>query len=86
LLEAAELAQRSGMPALALERLETLIQRYPEAELAHNAEVERFRLLASLGRKSEAAAAARQYLKQRPHGFAHAEAESLLETLGTAGP
>ena len=86
LLEAAELAQRSGMPALALERLETLIARYPDAELAHNAEVERFRLLASLGRKSEAVAAARQYIKQRPHGFASAEAESLLETLGTPEP
>jgi len=86
LLEAAELAQRSGMPALALERLETLIARYPDAELAHNAEVERFRLLASLGRKSEAVAAARQYIKQRPHGFAHAEAESLLETLGAPAP
>lgn len=75
LLEGAELARKSGMPALALERLETLVERYPEAELAHNARVQRMRLLASMGRSREATEAARQYLERYPHGFARKEAQ-----------
>jgi hypothetical protein len=75
LLEGAELARKSGMPALALERLDTLIDRYPNAELAHNARVQRMRLLASMGRSREAAQAARQYLELYPHGFARKEAQ-----------
>jgi hypothetical protein len=81
LLEAAELAQKSGLPMLAVQRLEALIARYPDAELAHNARVERFRLLDLAGRHGEAAAAARDYLERHPDGFARGEAERLL-----AGP
>lgn len=83
LLEAAELAQKSGMPALALQRLDALIQRYPEADLAHNARVERFRLLSRMGRRSEAAAAARAYLDRHPSGFARREAQLLLAERST---
>lgn len=79
LLEAAELAQKSGMPRLALERLEALIARYPDAELAHNARVERLRVLRLAGRDVEARAAARDYLERHPDGFARTEAEQLLE-------
>jgi hypothetical protein len=78
LLEAAELAQKSGMPALALERFEVLIARYPEAELAHNARVERFRLLREMGLAREAELAARQYLQSHPNGFAREEAQRLV--------
>jgi hypothetical protein len=78
LLEGAELARKSGMPALALERLQALIDRYPDAELAHNARVQRMRLLASMGRSREAAQAARQYLELYPHGFARQEAQRQL--------
>ena len=78
LLEAAELAQRGGMPALALERLELLIARYPDSELAHNARVERFRLLERSGRHAAAVSAARAYLERYPDGFARQEAESVL--------
>jgi hypothetical protein len=78
LLEAAELAQRSGMPKLAIERLELLIRRYPDSELAHNARVERFRVLERSGRHDEAVGAARAYLERHPHGFAQQEAESLI--------
>jgi TolA-binding protein len=74
------------MPGLALERLDTLIARYPDAELAHNARVERFRLLNGMGRKQEAAAAAREYLKRHPRGFAAAEAQQLLEVRGGRRP
>jgi hypothetical protein len=78
LLEAAELAQKSGMPALALQRLELLLERYPEAELAHNARVERFRLLRGMGLTREAELAARQYLQAHPNGFAREEAQRLV--------
>jgi hypothetical protein len=79
LLESAELAQKSAMPGLALQRLETLIARYPDAELAHNARVERFRILRAMGRESDASAAARVYLERHPDGFARSEAEQLLK-------
>lgn len=78
LLEAAELAQKSGMPALALQRLELLIARYPEAELAHNARVERFRLLRDMGLPRQAEVAARQYMQSHPNGFAREEAQRLV--------
>jgi hypothetical protein len=81
LLEAAELAQKNGMTRLALLRLETLIARYPDAELAHNARVERFRLLRLVGRGDDAVAAARAYLERHPGGFARDEAEHLIESL-----
>ena len=81
LLEAAELAQKGGMLALALDRLDRLIARYPDAELADNARVQRFRVLRLAGRDAEAVAAARDYLEQQPRGFAHAEAEQLIEAL-----
>lgn len=86
LLEAAELARKSGLPALALRRLDELIARYPDAELAHNARVERFRLLGAVGRPREAAAAARDYLQRHPHGFARAEAERWLEASSDGSP
>jgi hypothetical protein len=86
LLEAAELAQKSGLPSLALQRLDTLIARYPDAELAHNARVERFRVLRSAGRDAEAVAAAQAYLERHPGGFARQEAERLIETLSPASP
>ena len=78
LLEAAELAQRGGMPRLAVERLELLIARYPESELAHNARVERFRVLERAGRHDAAVGAARVYLERHPDGFARQEAERLI--------
>ena len=78
LLEAAELAKESGMQELALERLERLLGQYPEAELAHNARVQRMRLLVQMGRDKDAQAAARDYLGRHPQGFARAEALGLL--------
>jgi FecR-like protein len=78
LLEAAELAQKSNMPGLALDRLEALIRRFPESELSHNARVERFRILNAMGKREQAAAAARAYLERHPDGFAREEAERLI--------
>jgi hypothetical protein len=85
LLEGAELARKNGLPALALERLDTLMQRYPEAELAHNARVQRFRLLWSMGRQPDAVRAAREYLERYPHGFAREEAQRYLDADAAAG-
>jgi FecR protein len=86
LFEGAELARKSGMPALALERLDALMQRYPDAELAHNARVQRFRLLWSMGRRAQAVSAARDYLERYPRGFARAEARAYIEAeAGAAG-
>jgi len=79
LLEAAELARKQGLHELALSRLETLIARYSDAELAQNARVERFRVLHEMGRDADAVGAAREYLGHHPRGYARAEAQHLIE-------
>jgi TolA-binding protein len=86
LLEAAELAQKSGLTDLALERFETLVARYPDSELAHNARVQRLRLLRSQHRDADAAAAAQDYLAHYPQGFAREEAERVLHPSAAAVP
>ncbi|HTV23773.1 MAG TPA: FecR domain-containing protein [Polyangiaceae bacterium] len=86
LLEDAELARRNGSSLLALRQLDTLIQRFPDAELAHNARVQRFRLLQQLGRDADAAEAARDYLEHHPQGFARAEARELLSPSSETNP
>ncbi len=86
LLDAAELAKQSRMPELALERFERLIERYPDSELAENARVARFRLLAEMSRLAGARAAARDYLARHPRGFARDEARRLLDEDGDDGP
>lgn len=68
--------KRSGDAKGALEALDRLSAQYGDGPLAESAEVERFRVLASIDR-ARGAAAAREYLRKRPRGFARAEAESL---------
>jgi hypothetical protein len=84
LFQGAALAKRSGLTKLALERLETLLERYPTSELAHNARVEHFRLLRDTGQAESARASARRYLERYPEGFAAAEAERVLDGAGRA--
>lgn len=79
LLQGAALAKRSGLPKLALERLETLLDRYPTSELAHNARVEHFRLLRDSGQQELAQRSARAYLERYPGGFAANEAKGVLD-------
>jgi ferric-dicitrate binding protein FerR (iron transport regulator) len=79
LFQAAALAKRSGLPKLALERLETLLETYPSSELAQNARVEHFRLLRDTGQSERARESARLYLERYPGGFAAAEAQRVLE-------
>jgi len=86
LLEDAEHARSNGLPLLAARHLDTLIARYPEAELAHNARVQRFRLLRHTGRDAEAVAAAEDYLRRYPQGFARDEARQLISTLSAVTP
>lgn len=71
-------AEAQGKSSRALSALKQLIERWPQGALAENARAEKMRLLVRMGRRSEAAAAARDYLAYYPVGFAHAEASSLL--------
>lgn len=77
LFEAAQAARRSGQTSLALRRFSELIAKFPRSEQAHNARVEHFRLLRSLGRRDEARRSAQAYLNRYPRGFAAAEAREL---------
>lgn len=77
LFDGAVRAKRAGDAAGALAKLDRLRATYPNSPLAENAEVERFRVLASIDRR-RAAEAAREYLRRRPSGFARAEAEALV--------
>lgn len=74
------LARRNGQLALALIKMDRLLETYPSGHLAENAAAERIRLLRVLD-PARAPLAARQYLKQYPAGFARADAEATL-----AGP
>jgi FecR protein len=78
LFAAAQRARIEGRNGAALEGFDTLSRRFPRSELAQNARVEKFRLLASSGRGPEARRAAASYLGSYPNGFARAEAQALL--------
>jgi ferric-dicitrate binding protein FerR (iron transport regulator) len=71
------LAHRSGKLPLALDKMDRFLDKYPTSHLAENAAVERMRLLRALD-PPKATAAARQYLKRYPGGFARADAEAVL--------
>jgi ferric-dicitrate binding protein FerR (iron transport regulator) len=78
-------ARDHGDSSGAIGLLEDFIQRYPGAPLAQDAYVERFRVLAEMGKHAAAARAARSYLALYPNGFAGVEARQLaLES--PAGP
>lgn len=71
-------ARKRGAVSSAVERLATLMARYPRSELAHNARVEHFRVLAATGRQREARQSAQTYLRDYPKGFARAEAQRVV--------
>jgi TolA-binding protein len=77
MFESARAARRGGQSNLALQRFAELMTTFPRSEQAHNARVEHFRLLRSLGRREEASRSARAYLSKYPRGFAAAEAREL---------
>jgi hypothetical protein len=80
-MNARDRGDRSGAIGL----LDDFIQRYPAAPLAQDAYVERFRVLAEMGKHAAATRAARSYLALYPNGFAGEEARRLaLEP--SAGP
>lgn len=78
MFESAQAARHAGNPNLALQRFAALIRKYPGSEQAHNARVEEFRLLRSLGRQQEAQRSARAYLRAHPRGFAAREATRIV--------
>jgi ferric-dicitrate binding protein FerR (iron transport regulator) len=77
LFSAAVAARKSGNDARALGLLDQLLSRYPNGPLAPEARVERFRCLASMGRKNEAAKEARRYLLEHGDGAARDEARAV---------
>jgi outer membrane protein assembly factor BamD (BamD/ComL family) len=79
-------AKRAGRDEVAIRHLEELLARFPDASLAPNARVERFRALARLGKRDAAAGSARQYLDRHPDGFASAEARSVANGAQPSGP
>lgn len=72
--------KRSGEAGAAVAKLDRLLASYPSGPLAESASAERMRLLGSTD-KARASAAAREYLRRHPRGFARAEAEAIA-----AGP
>ena len=68
--------KRAGDLAGALAKFEKLTSTYPGGPLTESATVERMRVLASTD-KARASAAAREYTRRYPHGFARKEAEAL---------
>jgi hypothetical protein len=79
LFDGAMRAKRSGDASGALAQLDRLLATYPGGPLAESAAVERMRLLATSDR-ARAAAAARDYLRRHPRGFARVEAEGLANS------
>ncbi len=77
LLAHAKAATRQADYSGALAQLDRLLAQYPRSPLRHNASVERFRVLAKMGRHAEAAQAARRYLADYPQGFARDEARAV---------
>ena len=60
----------------AIARFDRLVAQYPGGPLSETAEVERMRLLATTDR-ARASAAARDYLRHHPRGYARSEAEAI---------
>jgi ferric-dicitrate binding protein FerR (iron transport regulator) len=76
LFDEAMRSKRAGNGAVALVKLDRLLADYPGGPLAESAAAERMRVLATTD-KARAAAAAREYLRLHPRGFARAEAEAI---------
>lgn len=72
-------AKRRGDLHGALAALDELLEKYPSSPLRESAEAERLRVLRDVD-PVRAQGAARAYLRQFPHGFARAEAQSLVDT------
>lgn len=79
MFESAQAARRAGQSNVALRRFTELMRVFPRSEQAHNARVEHFRLLRSVGRHAEARQSAQAYLRAHPRGFAAAEARRMAE-------
>lgn len=77
LFSSAVAARKSGDDARAVAILDQLLSRYPNGLLAPEARVERFRCLARMGKKQEAAKEARRYLLEHGDGAARDEARTV---------
>ncbi len=70
-------ARNHGDEARALELFGSLLARHPSGQLAEESRVERMRALRRTGNASGAAAEARRYLAEHPHGYAQDEARAV---------
>lgn len=70
--------KKDGEARAALRELSQIARRYPRSPLMQELRVERLRLLHGLGLTSEAAKAARAYLRAFPEGYAEREAREIL--------
>ena len=77
LLQAAMAARQKGDVQLAAQLAGELVARFPASPLVEEARVERMRALAGGGSVAAAAAEARSYLNDYPHGFARHEASRI---------
>lgn len=78
LFEAAISKKRVGDTRGAVTAFEDLLTRYPQSHLAQSARAERMKLLRTVDR-DRARAAAQDYLKRYPTGFARRDAELIVE-------
>jgi hypothetical protein len=78
----AKRARREHRDAEGLALCQELLTKYPGSVLAQEAQVERFRALARLGRAAEARRYAAGYLASYPLGFAADEARALTDGAG----
>jgi hypothetical protein len=77
LLARSQVAAARGDDRTALAHLDELLKRFGDSPVAASARVERFRALKRLGRDSEAASAADEYLDKERDGVARDEARAL---------
>jgi hypothetical protein len=77
-LAAAVAAKRSGDTETALAGFDRFLSTYPRSPLTETVVVERMKLLATT-HPARGLQAARDYLARYPHGFARADAETILE-------
>ncbi len=70
--------RKAGDDAASVRRLDEFLQRFPRSALEQEARFARLRALSRLGRKSDAAAEARQYLSENPDTATRDEARRVL--------
>ena len=77
---------RERRPDRALARLDALLEHYPTSPLAETGQIERLRVLDSLGERARLRVEAERYLSDYPQGSSRSEASRLLAEARDGGP